>query len=192
MTRGSTPQRWASFAGVGLIGFGVQLAMLALLTAAVGVQTAPAAALAVETAVLHNFAWHERWTWRDRARGGARRILSRLARFHAGVGTVSLAGNVGITVALVEYLHLTVVLANACAAGTLSVLNFYVADRWVFAVPDMRDLGVTNHPAPAGALPRSRRAGTNAACVTNPCSPERPVRRSHRHVQASDAPRKLG
>jgi putative flippase GtrA len=120
---------------VGLIGFGVQLAMIALLTGAVGVQTAPAAALAVQTAVLHNFAWHERWTWRDRARGGTRRILWRLARFHAGAGTVSLAGNVAITVALLEYLHLPVVLANACAVAVLSGLNFYVADRWVFARP---------------------------------------------------------
>ena len=28
---------------------------------------ASATALAVETAILTNFFWHERWTWRDRA-----------------------------------------------------------------------------------------------------------------------------
>ena len=26
--------------------------------------------IAVEAAVLHNFGWHERWTWRDRPRAG--------------------------------------------------------------------------------------------------------------------------
>ena len=59
--------------------------------------------------MLHNFVWHERWTWRDRAGGGPARLLGRLARFHAGAGIVSLAGNVAITVALVEWLHVPVV-----------------------------------------------------------------------------------
>ncbi|HZA35631.1 MAG TPA: GtrA family protein, partial [Vicinamibacterales bacterium] len=62
--------RWVSFAGVGLMGFGVQVAVLGLLTAGAGLATAAATAIAVEAAVLHNFVWHERWTWRDRARGG--------------------------------------------------------------------------------------------------------------------------
>jgi putative flippase GtrA len=126
------PRRWAVFAGVGAIGFSVQLAVLGLLTGGAGLATAPAAALAVETAVLHNFVWHERWTWRDRAGGGPVRVLQRLARFHVGAGIVSLAGNVAITVVLVEWLQVPVVLANACAVGVLSVLNFHLSDRWVF------------------------------------------------------------
>ena len=35
--------------------------------------------LAVEAAILHNFLWHERWTWSDRAAAGRR--LDRLAAF---------------------------------------------------------------------------------------------------------------
>jgi putative flippase GtrA len=114
------------------MGFGVQLAVLGLLTTGAGLATAPAAAIAVETAVLHNFAWHERWTWRDRAGGGAARVVGRLVRFHAGAGIVSLAGNVGVTVLLVEWLHVPVAVANTCAVALLSVLNFRYADRWVF------------------------------------------------------------
>lgn len=126
------PDRWASFAGVGVIGFGVQLAVLAILIHAGGLPAAPAAALAVEAAVLHNFAWHERWTWRDRAGGGPVSVLRRLVRFHAGAGFVSLVGNVVITVTLAEWLHLPVVVANTCAVAVLSVLNFQLADRYVF------------------------------------------------------------
>lgn len=129
---GRRPPRWASFVGVGIIGFGVQLTALAVLTHMAGLPTAPAAALAVEIAVLHNFAWHERWTWRDRAAGGAARVLARLLRFHAAAGFLSLAGNVAITVALVEWLHLPVVAANTCAVATLAVLNFHLADHYVY------------------------------------------------------------
>ena len=62
-----------------------------------------------------------------------RAILGRLARFHAGSGIVSLAGNVGITVALVEWLHMPAAVANTCAVGVLSALNFRLADGWVFS-----------------------------------------------------------
>jgi hypothetical protein len=51
-------------------------------------------AAAVEAAVLHNFAWHQRWTWRDRRPASAHETLGRLLRFHALNGAVSLAGNV--------------------------------------------------------------------------------------------------
>ena len=58
---------------------------MALLTA-VGWPYAPAAAAAVELAVLNNFFWHERWTWRDRTllRGRTARLvqLPHLQRAH--------------------------------------------------------------------------------------------------------------
>ena len=124
--------RWASFAGVGAVGFAVQLGTLTLLTAWAGLPVALATALAVELTVLHNFAWHERWTWRDRAQRAPARLAVRLARFHAATGLVSLAGNVAITVVLVEWLELPVVVASTCAVGLLGIVNFVVADRYVF------------------------------------------------------------
>ena len=54
---------------MGLIGFALQLGVLALLLR-LGLHYLAATALAVELAVLHNFAWHERWTWRDRPPAG--------------------------------------------------------------------------------------------------------------------------
>jgi putative flippase GtrA len=111
----------------------VQLAALWLLTAGAGLATVPAAAIAAEAAVLHNFVWHERWTWRDRAGGGPSGVLGRLARFHAAGGIVSITGNVALTVLFVHWLQMPVVLATACAVGLLGMLNFQLADRWVFA-----------------------------------------------------------
>src|SRR5436190_21825889 len=46
-------------------GFVLQALMLQVLVAA-GLPYLLATALAVEGAILHNFVWHERWTWADR------------------------------------------------------------------------------------------------------------------------------
>ena len=77
---------------------GVQLTALALLTHA-GWPVLLATALAVEAAVLHNFVWHERWTWSDRPVRGPQR-LARLGQFHLANGAVSLGGNVVVMFAL--------------------------------------------------------------------------------------------
>jgi hypothetical protein len=60
--------RWLKFNAVGGIGIGVQLAALAILKSVLHVDYLAATASAVEAAILHNFFWHERFTWADRAR----------------------------------------------------------------------------------------------------------------------------
>jgi putative flippase GtrA len=60
-------KRWLRFNFVGLVGVGVQLGMLALLVSGLHLGKLTATALAVETAVLHNFVWHELYTWRGAA-----------------------------------------------------------------------------------------------------------------------------
>ena len=124
--------RATAFLSVGAIGFVLQMSAMALLTAA-GWPYASAAVVAVEAAVLNNFFWHERWTWRDRAlTSGA---LSRLARFHFSTGLTSIVGSLVFTALLVEWAGAPVLLANAAAVVLTAVANFLVADRWVFARP---------------------------------------------------------
>jgi putative flippase GtrA len=77
------------FSLVGAVGVAVQLGALAGLVA-LKVSYLPATALAVEAAVLHNFFWHQHFTWRDRAGQGR---LVRLMRFHLTNGLISLVGN---------------------------------------------------------------------------------------------------
>jgi dolichol-phosphate mannosyltransferase len=74
--------RFVRFNIVGALGLAVQLAVLAGLDRA-GWPLVPATLTAVEVAVLHNFFWHERWTWADRRPG---RRVDRLLRFHASNG----------------------------------------------------------------------------------------------------------
>jgi putative flippase GtrA len=86
--------------------------------------------VAVEAAILHNFFWHERWTWADRPEPGP--AIQRLLRFHLATGVTSLVGNVVATALAVEVLHLPTLFANTLAVATMSLANFLISDRWVF------------------------------------------------------------
>jgi putative flippase GtrA len=86
-------RRWIVFNAVGALGIMVQLAALAIFNALLDWNYLVSTAAAVETAVLHNFVWHERWTWAERITGGMAGTLRRLARFHMTNGAISIVGN---------------------------------------------------------------------------------------------------
>ena len=122
-------RRAARFAWVGAGGFVVQALTLHALAAA-GLPYPVATALAVEAAILHNFLWHERWTWADRRAGPGR--LARLLRFNGSAALISIGGNVALMALFVGSLGLPLLPANLLAVLTLSALNFLSADRLVF------------------------------------------------------------
>jgi putative flippase GtrA len=121
------------FYTVGAAGMAVQLAVLALLKSGFGVGVLPATAIAVELAVLHNFYWHERWTWADRV--GFSGQAGRLVRFHLTNGMFSIIGNVILMAALVGRLRVPYLVANVITIALCSLLNFLAADRLVFRPP---------------------------------------------------------
>ena len=127
--------RWIKFNFIGGMGVAVQFFVLSLLAGVVGLHYLVATALAVETAVLHNFVWHERWTWVDRARADRGGIKQRLIRFHLANGAFSILSNLVFTGAFVELMGLHYLVANLLSIAICSVLNFLVSDRFVFGVP---------------------------------------------------------
>ncbi len=128
-------RRWLKFNFIGGMGVAVQFIVLSVLAGSVGMHYLVATAFAVETAVLHNFVWHERWTWADRKAALRSRIIERLVRFHLANGAFSILSNLVFTAAFVEFLGLHYLVANLLSIAMCSVLNFLVSDRFVFAVP---------------------------------------------------------
>ena len=128
----STFRVWLRFNAVGLIGIGVQLLALTLLKSILGLNYLAATVLAVEAAVLHNFVWHERWTWVERTRLNEGGVLGRLIRFHLSNGLISIAGNLLLMWLFVSQLHVHYFLANIVAIGTCSIVNFLASDHLVF------------------------------------------------------------
>jgi putative flippase GtrA len=127
-------RHWLKFNAVGAIGIVVQLAALEILTTLLRVEYLSATALAVEIAVLHNFIWHDRWTWaeRSRAKGHARFPWARLARFNLSTGAVSIAANLLLMRLLVGGLHVQYLPANLLSIAAASVANFLLSDLLVF------------------------------------------------------------
>ena len=100
------------FNAVGLLGIGVQLVALTFFKSVLHLHYLVATALAVEAAVLHNFAWHEGWTWRDRAGMETHTRSGRLLRFHVTVGLVSILGNLILMRLLVGSMRLPYLAAS--------------------------------------------------------------------------------
>jgi putative flippase GtrA len=125
-------QRWIAFNGVGSLGIVVQLGVLAILVRHFDVPYLWATAVAVECAVLHNFLWHQRWTWRDRPSGRAGQIAGRLLRFHALNGFVSLVGNLAIARVMTGELHADPLASNIAAIIVCSIVNFAASELLVF------------------------------------------------------------
>jgi putative flippase GtrA len=123
--------RWGKFNAVGAIGIVLQLAALAAINRLWPGHYLCATAAAIEITLLHNFAWHLRWTWRDRR--GRESAASQCWRFHLSNGLVSMLGNLALMRLMVDGAHLPVLGANAIAILTCSLLNFCLADLWAFA-----------------------------------------------------------
>lgn len=121
--------RWLRFNAVGLAGVVVQLAMLAACKQWAGLSTLAATAIAVEMAVLHNFWWHERWTWRTAGTPG---VGERLLRFHLANGLLSIASNLVWMRLLAGTLGMHYLTANAISIGVTALLNFVLSERFVF------------------------------------------------------------
>jgi putative flippase GtrA len=132
---------------VGAIGIGVQFAALFLLKSVLGFDYLFATAFAVEAAVVHNFVWHEQFTWADRIKPDRikldcfkphgiepawRQSLPRFLRFNLTAGAVSIIGNLALMKVMVGEGHMNYLVANAIAITLCSIANFLVSDEWVF------------------------------------------------------------
>jgi putative flippase GtrA len=122
--------RWLKFNLVGGIGIVVQLAVLTALKSGLHFNYLLATSLAVETAVIHNFIWHERFTWKDREKTTSSSI--RFTKFNLTNGLLSIAGNLLVMKLLAGFFHFNYLAGNLIAITLCSLANFLVSDRFVF------------------------------------------------------------
>jgi putative flippase GtrA len=124
--------RWLRFNLVGGFGVALQLALLFLLKSVFRLNYLAATALAVEAAVVHNFLWHERYTWADRVRPSWGNSARRLVRFNLTNGAVSIGGNLMLMKMMVTFGHLNYLAANGAAIVVCSLVNFVMSNEYVF------------------------------------------------------------
>ncbi len=153
MARKDLIRRWTAFNVVGAGGVALQLAILAVLVRVFEWHYLPATAFAVEAAILHNFAWHQCWTWKDRPPATWQSSALRLVRFNALNGGISLAGNLALMTILTGALRLDPLAANGLAIVACSLANFAASERLVFraAIPAVGLLALLGIPHAAAA-----------------------------------------
>jgi putative flippase GtrA len=123
-------RRWGKFNLVGAMGMVVQLVALATFNRLAPGHYLCASAAAIELTLLHNFAWHINYTWRDRRDDSG--IFAQLIRFHLSNGLVSMVGNLVLMRILVQGAHLHLLAANCVAILCCSIVNFSLGDHWAF------------------------------------------------------------
>ncbi|MDQ2920077.1 MAG: GtrA family protein [Acidobacteriota bacterium] len=124
---------WVKFNLVGMFGLALQTGVLFVLTHAMPqVGYLAATATAVELAVLNNFVWHQRWTWRDRPSSTIKQTLRRLVKFNLTSGLFSIIGNLVFMSVLVGRLGLPIGPANLASVAACSIVSFILADRIAF------------------------------------------------------------
>lgn len=133
--------RWCKFNLVGAVGIGVQFLALVLLKSVLRLDYLTATAIAVESAIVHNFIWHERFTWADRVEVSWQSSARRFLRFNMTTGLVSLIGNLALMRVMVGLGGMNYLVANAIAIALCSVANFLVSDRWVFGPGECLEIG---------------------------------------------------
>ncbi len=115
---------------VALLGFSIGTGVLWSLIEFAGFPTVAAGATAGMLSIVHDFTWHERWTFAS-ARHGS--IAPRFLRFFlskAGGYFVAL----GTLVALVEGVGLHYLLANIFAVGASFIWNYTLSITWIWRV----------------------------------------------------------
>lgn len=125
-------RRWLKFNAVGAMGICVQMLAVYLFNSALNLSPLWATALAVEAAVLHNFLWHEHFTWADRRVGALPPVLRRLFAFNLTTGAVSISGNLILVSLLMRQLHAPLLVSNLLAVAACSLINFVLNDKIVF------------------------------------------------------------
>jgi dolichol-phosphate mannosyltransferase len=124
---------WIKFNLVGVLGFGLQTGVLFLLRHATPqLSYLAATATAVELAVLNNFVWHQRWTWKDRPSLTTKQTLRRLMKFNLTSGLFSIIGNLILMGILVGRLGLPIGRSNLASVIACSIVSFFLADRIAF------------------------------------------------------------
>jgi putative flippase GtrA len=130
----TTMRRWVIFNWVGVLGFLVQIAALNGFIRFLGMGHRMATILAVQIAVIHNFCWHQRWTWADRRGTGRAPVWRRFLMFNLTNGLFSVVGNVAFMELFLAVAPIDYTAANILAVAACSIVNYGLSDRLVFGI----------------------------------------------------------
>lgn len=124
--------RTSKFGVVGLITVGVSYASLILSVEVLGLSTAVGYVLQAVFAIEINFLLNWQFTWQERSGRNVRDFTNQWLRFHASRLFMVPANQVAF-MAMTDLLMVNYLVANTVCIALATVVNFLIADRFVFA-----------------------------------------------------------
>ena len=125
--------RFLKFCTVGAGGVVVNMFFFWLFYKKLGMYSLVASFLAIQLAIINNFLWNDKWTWKERRKPGAGEFSKRLAKFAFASNLVSALGNlVGVFVFL-NLLKWYYLFSNFLAISLGVILNFLVNHYWTYS-----------------------------------------------------------
>lgn len=131
--------RFIRFILVGLSGMAVDMGMLYLFYDLLGIGLTRSALLAAEIAIINNFFWNDRWTFKDLAnqQRGWRKVAKRFAKFNI-ICLMGLILKVLLLNLLFNGLHINAYLANFLAIIAVTFWNFWINLKLSWRITDIR------------------------------------------------------
>ncbi len=116
------------FCVVGASGVLVNVGLLWVLTAVVGLRYEISAIFAIEVSILSNFTFNELWTFKRRTRG---HFLKRMLKFNLGCAVGSIV-NYAVLLALTRFVNLHYLLSDLVGIVCGTLWNYFMSTTWVW------------------------------------------------------------
>ncbi len=139
---GQMTARFGRFTVVGATGLVVNTLLLALFADVAGIYYVAAAILATQGSTLWNFCLTEGWVFADREH---ERTRGRRAAMFFAMNNAALALRVPLLFVLTSALGMHYLLSNILSLVALTVIRFGVADAWIWAKAQRREVGAFSY-----------------------------------------------
>ena len=139
---GQMTARFGRFTVVGATGLVVNTLLLALFADVAGVYYVVAAILATQGSTLWNFCFTEGWVFADREH---ERTRGRRAAMFFAMNNIALALRVPLLFVLTSVLGMHYLVSNIVSLVALTVIRFGVADAWIWAKAQRREVGAFSY-----------------------------------------------
>jgi dolichol-phosphate mannosyltransferase len=90
--------------------------------------------LAIQIAILNNFIWNDKWTWREKRKPGIKNFFKRLGKFAITSNLTSASGNLLGIWFFLNILKWHYLFANFLAISLGVILNFLINHYWTYSL----------------------------------------------------------
>jgi dolichol-phosphate mannosyltransferase len=132
--------RFLKFCLVGASGVLVNMFFFWLFYKKLGIFSLFSSFLAIQIAVLNNFLWNDKWTWREKRKPGIEQFFIRLGKFALSSNLTSASANLlGVWIFL-NLLGWNYLVSNLLGIGLGVILNFLANHYWTYFSGDKTNM----------------------------------------------------